>query len=93
IKDIGGGIVISSCGEVIEYLPLEIGGLMSNRSLYEVDAKLQVMMKIARDINVSPTVDPFMTLAFLALPVIPEVKITDKGLFDVINFKFIDINP
>lgn len=92
IKSIGGGIVISSEGEVIQSLPLPIGGLMSDKSLEEVDEVLNDMMKISRSLNVSEKVDPFMTLAFLALPVIPEVKITDKGLFDVINFKFIDIN-
>ncbi|MEG2893307.1 MAG: adenine deaminase [Clostridium sp.] len=93
IKNIGGGIVISSQGKVVDSLPLKIAGLMSDITLEEVDSKLQNMMKITRDLSVSDKVDPFMTLAFLALPVIPEVKITDKGLFDVVNFKFIDINP
>jgi adenine deaminase len=51
------------------------------------------MHKIAHDrLKVNKDIDPFMTLAFLALPVIPEIKITDKGLFDVVNFKFIDIS-
>ncbi|MEF9934572.1 MAG: adenine deaminase [Clostridium sp.] len=93
IKHIGGGIVISSRGEVISSLPLKIAGLMSEKTLEEVDLDLQRMMEITRSLSVSSKVDPFMTLAFLALPVIPEVKITDKGLFDVVNFKFIDINP
>lgn len=92
IKSLGGGIVISSKGEVIQSLPLPIGGLMSDKSLEEVDEILKDMIKISRNLNVSETVDPFMTLAFLALPVIPEVKITDKGLFDVINYKFIEID-
>lgn len=92
IKEIGGGIVISSKGEILEKLQLKIAGLMSDRNLEEVSEQLKVMMNISRNLKVSEGVDPFMTLAFLALPVIPEVKITDKGLFDVVNFKFIDIN-
>lgn len=92
IKEIGGGLVISSDGNVEEELKLPIAGLMSNEPLEVVDEKLKSMMKLARKHNVSNGVDPFMTLAFLSLPVIPDVKITDKGLFDVVNFKFIDIN-
>ncbi len=93
IKALGGGVVISSSGEIKEELALPIAGLMSEMPLEKVDEKLNIMMKISRDLNVSKGVDPFMTLAFMALPVIPDVKLTDKGLFDVVNFKFIDINP
>lgn len=92
IKEIGGGLVISSSSKVIDELELPIGGLMSDKPLDVVDEKLNEMMKIAREHKVNEGVDPFMTLAFLALPVIPDVKITDRGLFDVINFKFININ-
>lgn len=92
LKEIGGGIVISSKGKVIESLALAIGGLMSTENIETVNDKLNSMMKTARKLKVNKSIDPFMTLSFLALPVIPEVKITDKGLFNVIEFKFIDIN-
>lgn len=92
IREIGGGIAVSSKGEILEHLRLEIGGIMSNSSINTVSEKLDKMMKIARDLGVSEGVDPFMSLSFLALPVIPDIKITDKGLFDVSKFQFIDIN-
>lgn len=93
IREIGGGIVISSNRSIIESLKLEIAGIMSQGSIEIVNGKIKKMMKIARNLGVSDGVDPFMNLSFLALPVIPDIKITDKGLFDVLNFKFIDINP
>lgn len=92
IKIMGGGIAISSGGDIKECLELKIGGLMSTEDIESVNEKLDAMMKVAREHKVSEGVDPFMTLSFLALPVIPDVKITDKGLFDVVKFKFIDIN-
>lgn len=92
IKLMGGGIAISSGGEIEDCLELKIGGLMSTEDIETVNDKLTAMMKIARGHKVNEGVDPFMTLSFLALPVIPDVKITDKGLFDVVEFKFIDIN-
>lgn len=93
IKVLGGGLVISSKGDIQEELALPIAGLMSEMPLEKVDEKLKIMMKISKNLKVSNGVDPFMTLAFMALPVIPEVKLTDKGLFDVVKFEFIDINP
>jgi adenine deaminase len=92
IKSMGGGIAISSGGEIKGCLELKVGGLMSTEDIESVNEKLEAMMKVAREHKVSEGVDPFMTLSFLALPVIPDVKITDKGLFDVVKFKFIDIN-
>lgn len=92
IHDIGGGIAISSGGELAGCLDLKIAGLMSTEDIESVNESLNKMMKTARDLKVNEGVDPFMTLSFLALPVIPDVKITDKGLFDVVNFKTIDIN-
>lgn len=91
IKEINGGIVIVNNGEVLSYLKLEIGGLITNRETKDVIKDLEILHK---DINkLSPEIDfnPFLTLSFLSLPVIPDIKITDKGLFDTINFEFIDI--
>lgn len=93
VNKINGGITICSKGKVVETLELPIAGLMSNLSIQEVSDKLEKMLKISyEELEVNKYIQPFMTLAFLALPVIPEIKITDKGLFDVTKFEFIDIN-
>lgn len=92
IDEIGGGITICSKGKVLKSLPLPIAGLMSDKALDEVSAELKEMLKIAYDMGVNKDIDPFMTLAFLALPVIPELKLTDVGLFDVTKFDFIDLS-
>ncbi|ODS43083.1 MAG: adenine deaminase [Candidatus Altiarchaeales archaeon IMC4] len=84
---IHGGIAVA--GEKIYSLPLPIAGLMSNNTK-EVIQKLKVLNKEATKLGVKIH-SPFMTLSFLALPVIPELKITDKGLVDVRKFKFTDL--
>jgi adenine deaminase len=88
LQSIGGGICIVSEGAVLHSLSLPIGGLMSDLTLEVVDDRLKVMLKEAYSMGVSKEYDPFMTLAFLALPVIPELKITDLGLFDAVEYKF-----
>ncbi|WP_105617445.1 adenine deaminase [Vallitalea okinawensis] len=91
LKRTKGGITICSDGQVLQTLPLEVGGLMTDSPIEEVEAKIELMEKIAKDKGVSSSIDPFLTLAFLALPVIPELKLTDCGLFDVNTFSFVDI--
>ncbi len=92
IKEIKGGIVLASQGRVLDYLKLEVAGLMTNQSASHVKDKLESMDKAARRLGVSDEVDdPFLSLAFLSLPVIPEIKCTDRGLFDVTHFKIIPI--
>lgn len=92
IEKIGGGITIVSKGKVLKSLPLEIGGIMTGGDIDETNRILKEMMKISYDtLKVNPLIDPFMTLAFMALPVIPKLKLTDMGLFDVEDFKFIEI--
>ena len=88
LQSIGGGVCIASEGEIIHSLALPIAGLMSDLSLEEVHIKLKVMLDTAYSMGVSREYEPFMTLAFLALPVIPELKITDLGLFDTVQYKF-----
>lgn len=89
VARVGGGIAISSNEKVVETLKLPIAGLMSDESMEMVNEKLKTMLRIAYDdLNVSKDIDPFMTLSFLALPVIPEIKLTDMGLFDVTKFEF-----
>lgn len=92
VKNMQGGIAISSNNEILDSLDLKIGGLMSDKSIDVVNEKLKNMLDTAYNkLGVNKEIEPFMTLAFLALPVIPEIKITDKGLFDVDKFEFIQI--
>lgn len=92
LQEIGGGIAVASGGKVIRSLSLPIGGLMSDIPLEELQEQLEDMLAVAYKMGVSKNYDPFMTLAFLALPVIPELKVTDLGLFDVVNFRFTKID-
>ncbi len=92
IIDIGGGLVIVKDGEVRGCLPLDIGGIMSSEDLETVSRGHEELNKIAmEELKINESVNAFMTLAFMALPVIPELKITDQGLFDVIKFQHTSI--
>lgn len=65
---------------------------MTNQSGTFVREKLKAMQKIAlEEFNIPRGIDPFMTLSFMALPVIPHLKVSDQGLFDVDQFKFVDL--
>ncbi|MCX8002038.1 MAG: adenine deaminase [Anoxybacillus mongoliensis] len=91
IQHINGGLVVVENGRVLADLPLEIGGLMTSKSYEEVLKQLQTIHNALIAIGASSEFNPFITLAFLALPVIPELKLTDQGLFDVSSFQFIDV--
>lgn len=92
LEKIGGGITIVSNGSVLKSLPLEIGGIMTSGEIEKTNNTLKEMINISYNVlKVNPKIDPFMTLAFMALPVIPKLKLTDIGLFDVEEFKFIPI--
>ena len=88
---IGGGIAAASNGQVVGSLALPYGGLMSDLSVPEVAARLDDLGKVMRDTTGCPLDDPFMTLAFMALPVIPKLKVTDFGLVDVEKFKVVSL--
>ena len=92
LEKIGGGLAIAEQGKVLGSLALPIAGLMSDSPLEEVDDKLNELLKIAYKMGVNPQMEPFMTLAFLALPVIPDIKLTDLGLFDVTRFDFMKVS-
>ncbi|MEM0084177.1 MAG: adenine deaminase [Candidatus Methanomethylicia archaeon] len=79
IIELGGGIAIVKDNSLLGCLPLPIAGLMSDEDVYSVSNKLLELNKIVMDIGCKLK-EPFMTLSFIALPVIPELKITDKGL-------------
>lgn len=90
--DQDGGIVVVNQKRVLESLPMPIAGLMSDQSGEWVDEKLTRIHQIAIDsLGITDSLEPVMTLCFMALPVIPELKLTDMGLFDVNQFGFIDI--
>jgi adenine deaminase len=90
LAEIGGGIVIGEGGRVVEELPLPIAGLMSDRPLGEVYQRLRSMEGRLKTMGVAMAA-PFMTLSFLALSVIPELKITDRGLVDVNRFELVPL--
>lgn len=93
LEKIGGGITIVSNGQVVKSLELEIGGLMTSKPIEETNNRLKEMIRISYEIlNVNKNIDPFMTLSFMGLPVIPKLKLTDMGLFDVEKFDFIEVN-
>ena len=77
-------------GEIISELPLPIAGLMSDRDFDFVVQKCNELNKAAHSIGCTLE-DPFMTMGFLSLPVIPELKVTDKGVFDTNKLDFVDI--
>ncbi|MGB3944360.1 MAG: adenine deaminase C-terminal domain-containing protein, partial [Methanothrix sp.] len=90
VRDMEGGLVVVDGGFVTASLPLPIGGLLSDRSMEEVAEKIDGVVGAAKDLG-SALDDPFMTLSFLCLPVIPELKLTDKGLVDVNKFDFVPL--
>lgn len=92
IKSIGGGIVLVSNGKVISHIQLEVGGLMSAKSADYVIDQLRNLEDHIKAMGLNPEIeDPFLQLAFLSLPVIPHIKVTDLGLFDVDEFKVIPL--
>lgn len=89
LRDMQGGYVIVSNGKVLAHLSLQVAGLISTLPAEEVQETTDNMLKIARKMGVPKYVDPFITLSFMALPVVPKIRLTDLGLFDVEEFKFI----
>jgi adenine deaminase len=90
IKSLGGGMAVASDGKVLASLALPIAGLMSETSVVAVDHRLEKLHRAAKDLGCTVP-DPFMKLSFLSLPVIPELKLTDKGLVDVTQFKIVPL--
>ncbi len=87
-----GGIVLVKNGEVVESMPMPIAGLMSDQSGEWVAEKLAALHEAAyTQLRIDSTVEPVMTLCFMSLAVIPEIKLTDMGLFDVTSFSFIPV--
>ena len=85
-----GGMAIAQGDKVLAQLPLPIAGLMSDQPIEEVRRQMDSLLDAAHRLG-SPLHDPFMTLGFLALPVIPSLKLTDHGLVDVDQFKLVSL--
>ena len=89
IKDSKGGIAVVENGKIKALLELPIAGLMSNEPLTTVNEKLENAKSSAYELGADKSIDPFMTLSFLSLPVIPSLRITTKGVFDAENWKML----
>ena len=89
VENMGGGLAVAAGGNVVDALPLPIAGLLSDKPLKDVVNKFESLKKAAAGLGVALH-DPFATLSFLALPVIPELRLTDKGLVDVAQFKVLE---
>lgn len=90
IKEMNGGLVVTKDGRPAARLPLPVAGLLSERYMREVADGIDDCIDAAHDLGCGIK-DPFMTLSFLCLPVIPELKLTDKGLVDVNKFSFVPL--
>lgn len=92
IEEIGGGIVIADGGEIKAELKLDIAGLMSSETLEKISENMNKLNEASRSIFHEIDFNPFLTLSFLTLPVIPELKITDQGLYHMTEGRFISID-
>jgi adenine deaminase len=90
IADMGGGLAVADGVRILARLPLPVAGLMSNKPIAEVRRVLDEVIGAARTLG-SSMHDPFMALSFLALEVIPHLKLTDQGLVDVDQFKIVPL--
>lgn len=90
LAECGGGMVAVRDGKVLALLPLPIAGLMSDRPVEEVAAQVSKVEQAWRELGCS-LVSPFMTMALLSLPVLPELRLTNRGLVDTVQFRFVDL--
>ncbi|MBP2653451.1 MAG: ade2 [Firmicutes bacterium] len=91
LQRIHGGICIVCQKKVLGSLSLPIGGLMADQNIIAIRQELWQLLQLARKLGIREEYDPFMTLAFLSLPVIPAVKLTDEGLVDVLSKKLVPV--
>lgn len=82
LEDVGGGIVVCKKNKILASLPLPIAGLLSDLPLEEVNNKFNILLKSVHQLGDVPS-NPFAIMSFLALPVIPEIRLTDKGIVDL----------
>ena len=89
VVELNGGIVVWDQGKPKAEVPLAIAGIMSDEPLVTVNEKLESAKEAAHALGVNPGIDPFMTLSFMALPVIPSLRITTRGVFDVTTQSYV----
>ena len=89
VVELNGGIVVWDQGRPAAEVPLAIAGIMSDEPLVTVNEKLEQAKDVAHSLGVNPGIDPFMTLSFMALPVIPSLRITTRGVFDVTTQSYV----
>ena len=89
VVELNGGIVVWDGGQSVAEVPLAIAGIMSDEPLVTVNEKLETAKDAAHKLGVNPGIDPFMTLSFMALPVIPSLRITTRGVFDVTTKSYV----
>ena len=89
VVELNGGIVVWDGGQPVAEVPLAIAGIMSDEPLVTVNEKLETAKDAAHKLGVNPGIDPFMTLSFMALPVIPSHRITTRGVFDVTTQSYV----
>ena len=89
VVELNGGIVVWDGEAPIAEVPLAIAGIMSDEPLVTVNEKLEHAKEVAHTLGVNPGIDPFMTLSFMALPVIPSLRITTRGVFDVTTQSYV----
>ena len=89
VVELNGGIVVWDGGQSVAEVPLSIAGIMSDEPLVTVNEKLETAKDAAHKLGVNPGIDPFMTLSFMALPVIPSLRITTRGVFDVTTQSYV----
>lgn len=90
VEEMGGGLAVAVDQRILSKLPLPVAGLMSEEPLMEVASKRSLVQGAVKGLGcILP--EPFMAMSFLALPVIPELKMTDRGLFDVLQFEHVPL--
>jgi adenine deaminase len=92
LRELGGGLVVVNGGTVLARLPLPVAGLMSEAPLSQVVHQKREINRAAHDLGAALD-RPFMAISFLALPVIPKLKLTDQGLVDVELFRHVPLFP
>jgi adenine deaminase len=90
VKNLGGGMAVARDGKILASVPLKVAGLISLEPLERLAETLLEVNGNAADLGCTIP-EPFMTLSFLALPVIPELKLTDRGLVDVKKFQIVSL--
>ncbi len=89
IAELKGGIVVVEGGQILAEVPLPIAGLLADAPLEEVNAQLEAAKAAAHMLGVVSNIDPFMTLSFMSLPVIPTLRLTTRGAFDVDRWDYV----